>query len=503
MITIKDLSYCPPMGEQLFENISISFANHKIGLIGKNGIGKTTLLRLIVGEIEPDQGTIERRSKIAYMPQDYQINLNQSISDILGFSDDWNMENKVQRILEGLGLKNIALSQKIQYLSGGERIKVLIASLLIRNADFLIMDEPTNNLDSEAKRFLYNIIEHHKKGLLIVSHDRELLNLMEVIVEISNKGLKTYGGNYDAYIEQKRIEEDALEKQFISARKELRKNRKEASIVKERQQKRNSHGKRCTEKLGLDKATINAMASQANSTTGKLKVRHEQKIEKAQNKLEEIQSKILGKNKIIIDLSESKAPNGKKIAEFKNVSFSYTKNKPLLKNINLEISGPERISLSGPNGSGKTTLIKLLLSKLKPDEGEIFLGTDRTAYLDQHTELMNQKETLLSNLQKISSKNEIEARNWLARFLFNKDDAFKNFGDLSGGERIRATLACILAKPESPHLLILDEPTNNLDIDSIEKIESALSNFQGALIIISHDKTFLRNIKIEKEVKLA
>lgn len=526
MIIIKNLSYSSPSGERLFEDISFNFSNRKIGIVGKNGIGKTTLLRLIVGNLEPDSGAIQNKTKTAYMPQDYQIDPEKSASDVLGINkkleaiskiktgeqsedffniigEDWDIKDKTTEILGNLGMKNFDLDQKIKELSGGERMKVVFASLLMQNADFLIMDEPTNNLDVQTKKILCKEIEKWKKGVLVVSHDRELLNLMEEIVEISEHGLKIYGGNYEFYFEQKRIENEAIEKQFNSAKQKFYADKKEALTVEKRQQRRNSRGKKRIDKLGLDKATINAMAGQANATTGKLKIKHEQKIRDSRNKLENIKSRITEDNQIFIEIPKSQIPNGKLVAEFKDITFSYKANEPLIENLSFTISGPERIALVGPNGSGKTTLVKLLTGELKPDRGEIKIGVSHIKYIDQNMDFLDPDMTLLENIQKSSERNSKEARNWLAKFLFTEDSVFKNFCDLSGGERIRAALASIFAKKEPPQLLILDEPTNNLDIDSLERLESALMNFQGAMIIISHDQTFLNNIRIERKIELS
>lgn len=525
MIVIKNLSYDSPRGDRLFEDISVSFPDKKIGLVGKNGTGKTTLLRLIVGEEKPAEGSIECDSAVAYMPQDYQLDLSQSISDVLDIrtkleaikkiqagdededlaariGDDWDIENRAQAALAKMKLEDMDLARRVATLSGGERIKVLLASLLLRNADFLIMDEPTNNLDAEAKEAVHALIKTWTKGLLIVSHDRELLKFIDEIAELAGGKIKTYGGNYEMYIAQKSIEAEALGRQLVSARQELHKNKKEAVAVRERQQKRNSHGKKAVIGQKIGKGKINEMISQANATTGRLKLKHEQKVEDAQNKFEDLKSRIPETNRIFIELPDSRIPNSKAVAEFERVSFSFTPDKVLFNNVSFEISGPQRIALAGKNGSGKTTLIRLLLGELQPTSGDIRLGVTRLAYLDQHVASMDSDLTLLGNLKMMSSLGDSDGRNYLAKFLFESDAVFKDFGALSGGERIRAALACVLARKETPQLLILDEPTNNLDLDSIERLESALANFEGALLVISHDKTFLQNVGIEREIRL-
>lgn len=525
MIIIKNLSYDSPRGDRLFEDMSVSFPDKRTGLIGKNGTGKTTLLRLIVGELQTAGGSIKCARDIAYMPQDYQLDLSRSISEVLGIDkkmkaiekikdgnederivaqigDDWDIENRAQAAMAKMKLEGMDLSRAVATLSGGERTKVLLASLLLRDAGFLIMDEPTNNLDAESKEAVHALIKTWGKGLLVVSHDRELLDLMDEIAELSSGIIKIYGGNYEMYAEQKRIEGEALERQLVSARQDLQRNKQEATAVRERQQKRNAHGKKAVIGQKINKGKINEMISQANATTGKLKIRHEQKVKDAQNKFKELKSRIPETNRIFIEIPDSRIPNGKAVAAFERVFFSFVPDKVLFNNVSFEISGPERIALVGENGSGKTTLIRLLLGELQPLSGAVRLGITRLAYLDQHVAFMDNTKTLLDNLKIMSGLSDSDSRNYLAKFLFESDTVFKDYGALSGGERIRAALACVLARKEAPQLLILDEPTNNLDLDSIERLESALTNFEGALLVISHDKTFLQNIGIEREIRL-
>ncbi len=258
-------------------------------------------------------------------------------------------------------------------------------------------------------------------------------------------------------------------------------------------------------KFGLrrgPKGMFDRMESQGNITTGKLQTKHEEKIREAQQKLDELAARIPEENRIHIDLSASRIPNGKTVAQFKEVSFSYSPGKELLQGIDFSIIGPERIALTGPNGAGKTTLIKLLLGELRPDKGDIYFPITNHAYLDQHLRFMDPEKTLIQNLREISGKSESDGRDHLARFLFLEEAVFKEFDGLSGGERIRAALACVLGKKEIPELLILDEPTNNLDLQSLERLESALFNFKGALIVISHDHAFLENIGVTRYIGL-
>jgi ATPase subunit of ABC transporter with duplicated ATPase domains len=244
------------------------------------------------------------------------------------------------------------------------------------------------------------------------------------------------------------------------------------------------------------------MKKHAQQTTSKLNKIHEERVSAVSDNLQNAKDKISPENRIVVDLRRTQIPNGKLVAEFKAVKFSY-ESKSLFNEFNLIIYGPERLAINGPNGSGKSTLVKLLLGELKPESGEITKWVEHSAYLDQHVAILDKTKTVLENLKLISGLDETMGRNWLARFLFSADDVFKKVEILSGGERVRAALACILAGDIPPKLLVLDEPTNNLDLNSIEQIESALLNFEGALVVISHDKSFLQNIGISKEINLS
>jgi len=500
-----DISFELQDGSFLFKNLSFSLNNEKSGLVGKNGVGKTTLLKLLAGELKPTIGKINKQANISYLPQDYQLDITQTIFEALNIKNnsDHGIEDKIINHFKKMNFIDIDFSRPLKTLSGGERMKVVIVKLLISNPDFIILDEPTNNLDYDSKSIVYEIIKNWNKGLLVVSHDRELLNLLDQILELTPKGLSVYGGNYDSYRMQKDIEEEALEKQLVTNKENFNKTKKQAQKTKEKQEKRSSLGKKSRDTGSESKMALNTMKGWAEKTSSKLEKIHKERVGDATKKLKEAKERILPKNKINVDLSETIVPSGKLIIKIKDINFSYkNSSKNLLSDFNLIIHGPAHIAINGPNGIGKTTLVKLITGELKPLSGEVYLGVDRISYLDQGVTILDSKKSLFDNIKELSKLEDYEVRVWLARFLFRADDAFKKVSSLSGGERMRAALACVLAGEKPPQLLILDEPTNNLDIDSIERIESALLNFKGVLIVISHDNEFLNKIGIDREVNL-
>jgi ATPase subunit of ABC transporter with duplicated ATPase domains len=505
--------------------LSLSLGMEKTGLVGKNGTGKTTLLRLLMHELQPLSGTITTNATVSYMPQDYQFNLNQSVAAALGIDQklkaidqlkndaqdesllaivgaDWDIEHRAITMLQSFGLPQVLLKTKLRTLSGGERMKVALAGLFLFPDRYIIMDEPTNNLDVQSRQLLYAHIANWKSGMLVVSHDRQLLDLMDQIAELTPAGLRMCGGNYTAYETAKQNAQETSVRLFATAQQEFKKIKKQAQDVRERQEKRVSHAKKRAATQNIPKIILNAMKRAGERTTGKLKILHDERVAGAHDRLAKAKENILPENQIHVELSRTEVPKGKLMVECKEMSFAYPNASPILENISFSIYGQERVAIAGANGTGKTTLVRLLLSQLRPNTGKIKLGTEAIAYLDQEVHLLKPSETVLANVMRIANLNDHTAREWLSSFLFYKKEVFKTVSQLSGGERIRAGLAAILAGDTPAQLLVLDEPTNNLDLDSIEKIESALMGYKGNLVVISHDQTFLNNIGIERHITL-
>lgn len=527
-VLINHLTYFVSNDKPLFKELCLSFANEKTGLIGRNGVGKSTLIKLIMGELLPHSGSIETTENISYYPQEFNEILENTVSDVLGvthklqaldriingssdendfqsLNEDWEIKERLQRQLTTFELSYLNLNHQLHTLSGGERTRVILAKTFLTNPSFIILDEPTNNLDSTSRQFLYNAIAQWHKGLLIISHDRTLLNLMDQIVELTSLGTKTYGGNFDAFIQQKTLETNANQ-QILKTRKEnFNKAKGMTQLRKERHEQNESKGQKAKKtqikaKGCYDKITLKSAKGRSEKTNRRIRLQTDRKLEYLAIQLKTAKDKIEIVQEISIDLPETYVPNGKVISEFINVSFTYdNQKKSIIRNLNFKIMGPERIAFIGDNGSGKTTLIKLLLGELKPKQGTIYIGTERINYLDQNISVLDPTLSILDNFINLNPDiNETEARFYLAQFLFRNIAALKLVKNLSGGEKLRAMLACALMSSQPPQLLILDEPTNHLDLDSIASIESALRNYQGALLIISHDQRFLANIDIQK-----
>lgn len=525
LIQINNLSYVIDPNTTLFKDFSIGLENEKTGLIGRNGTGKTALLQIITGNIHPSTGSVLTNGLIGYLPQNLPINTHTTVAALLGIdkklnalsqylngSDDpallhiidnsWNIQEKAIATLHSLGFQHIDLFRSSHNLSGGEITQILLAKTFLSNPDFLILDEPTNNLDPSARSKLFTYLKNWTRGLLLVSHDRHLLSLMDQILELTPKTIKLYGLNYDEYEIIKAQELLAAETDLNSAKRELKKTERSIKNLHAIKKQRDKASQKKALKTGIPKILRDALKDNASKTDSRQKISEKRRLQEAQDRKNQAWEKIELSQSLNLDLSNTTIPNGKTILNIKNLSFRYSKNSPLiLNNFNLTITGPERIALTGKNGSGKTTLLKLITSKLPPLSGSITTGTPFIAYIDQHQQNLDNTLSILDNFKKLNPIiPETEARHTLAKFLFPNTQAHKLVQNLSGGEKLRATLACLLSSPSPPQLLILDEPTNHIDLDSLKQIEIALKLYQGALLITSHDFQFLSNIGIEKTI---
>ncbi len=512
----------------IIPELNLSFSMGKYGIAGRNGIGKSTLLKLMIGELEPSSGAVQIEGKIAYFSSDKLSFPGTTVAEALDVTeklqalqrialgsiderdftlvgDDWCLEEKIGHQLSAFNLSDITLDRLLNSLSGGEQARLLLAKAFLTEADFIILDEPTNNLDGRSRQALYQTISAWQGGLIIVSHDRELLNFMDYIVELSSLGVQIYGGNYDDYRQQKQIEQTAAQ-QALQTAELIRQQAKELTQGRrERHEKAKAKGRfaRKTEiaKVGSLKSRMafNSAQGRSEKTQRKIILQAERKLAEVNANIQTARARIESNCEISIELPHTQVPNGKMILEIKNLSFSYPQQpRSLIENFSLEMQGPQRLAILGDNGSGKTTLIKLILGELSPSQGSIILGTQRISYVDQKVKIINPELSVLDNFLHLNPDiRELDARYHLADFLFRNDAAQKLACHLSGGERLRAALACILMSLHPPQLLILDEPTNHLDLQAIASIESALQKYRGALIVISHDTVFLNNLDIQ------
>lgn len=524
-IVCNNLSYSID-SKKILNSLFFSLNQDKIGLVGCNGVGKSTLIRLLVGHLQPESGSIFVNGTIGYLPQDLSCLGQGTIAAVLGIEQklqaleaitaghgclndfdtvdsDWNIQELASKVMTQVNLEYLALTRNFATLSGGEKTRVLFARFLINSPDFLILDEPTNNMDTVSRTALYNAINEFNGGVLVVSHDRQLLQYMNQIAELSTLGLKLYGGNYDLYKEQKQVEQEALETDVIDAQKQLNKTKRIIRESKEKYDQRVVMGNKTRRKGGQPKMFLDYFKGRAEVTKSKLESRTDKQLDSIREKLCDAKSRLEQKDFLDFNLDATRVPNGKIVIDLQHIAFAYSECVQIIRDFNLTVVGPERIAIVGNNGSGKSTLLKLIMGSLKPMAGSITVGIEHMAYLDQNLTILDHDETIVQNFKRLNSNVAgSDCRTRLATFLFSQETVDKPVKFLSGGEKMRAAMATIFMGDNPPQLVILDEPTNNVDFESINALESAIACYRGALLVVSHDKLFLENIGIEKCVNL-
>ncbi|MGN6615539.1 MAG: ribosomal protection-like ABC-F family protein [Ilyomonas sp.] len=527
MLILQDLAYIHPNKDLLFDNINLTINDRdKVGLIGNNGAGKSILLKIIAGKLQPSNGVVRVQNVPYYVPQVFgqydHLTIAQalqiedklkSLKEILAgdvneinitlLNDDWLIEERCREALSYWKLDGLDLSQKMETLSGGEKTKVFLAGIFIHQPEFVLLDEPSNHLDKTGRELLYNFIQTSSKTLIAVSHDRKLLNLLNTTCELSKRGITVYGGNYDFYAEQKQVENNAVNEDVKGQEKALREARKKERETLERQQKLDARGKKKQEKAGVPTIMLNTLRDSAEKSTSKMKSVHAEKINDISQKLQTLRSALPDIDKMKFGFDNSILHKGKILFTATGINFGYEQllfKKPL----SFQINSGERIALQGLNGSGKTTLIKIILGRLEPQVGNVYRAGEKTVYIDQDYSSINNHLKVYEQAEQYNNtalqEHEIKIR--LNRFLFTKEDWDKPCSALSGGEKMRLVLCCLTIQNQTPDIIILDEPTNNLDIQNIEILTNAINEYQGTLIVVSHDEYFLEQVNIQRIINL-
>lgn len=522
-ITLDSVSAATPDGRVLFDNLNLTIGAERIGLVGRNGVGKSTLLSLIAGIAAPISGTVNRAGVVGVLPQLHAPPPGARLADLLGVGPawdrlcrieaeegteedlieaDWTLPGRVAAALAEVGLSRRDASDPAAALSGGQMTRAALAGLLIAAPDVILLDEPTNNLDAGARGLLADVLRRWKGGAVVVSHDRSLLRGMDRIVELTSLGATSYGGGYDLYAERKAQAVAAAEHDLEAAERQVRQAAREAQVARERKARRDAAGRKFAAKGSEPKILLGAQAERAElsgARDGRLADRAAQDAAQAR---EAADARVERLRRLAFDLPSCDLPAGRTVLDFDGVGFAYPDGPRVLSDVSFRLTGPERVALVGGNGAGKSTLIRLATGGLAPTTGTVNRGV-AAALLDQRAAVLDETQTILENFRRLNpAAGANEAHAALARFLFRNVAAHQTVATLSGGERLRAALACVLMAADPPQLLILDEPTNHLDLDSVQAVESALAGYDGALLIASHDEDFLDAVGVERRIEL-
>ncbi|MFI5674106.1 ABC-F family ATP-binding cassette domain-containing protein [Streptomyces cellulosae] len=516
-ITCTSLAFAWPDGTPVFEGLDVAFGPGRTGLVGVNGSGKSTLLKLIAGELAPADGTVRVAGEVGYLPQNVTLDTTLKVDDALGIAaqraalhaieagdvaekhfetvgDDWDVEERALATLGELGLGHIELDRTIGEVSGGESVLLRLAALLLRRPDVLLLDEPTNNLDLYARRRLYAAVDAWPGVMVVVSHDRELLELVDQIADLRGGEITWYGGTYSAYEEVLATEQEAAERMVRVAEADLKKQKRELTDAQVKLARRKRYGQKMWDQKREPKIVMGARKRAAQESAGKHRIMHEERLAEAKDRLDEAVEAVRDDDEIRVDLPYTAVPPGRTVLTLLDLHLAYGARVEG----GFDLRGPERVALIGRNGAGKTTLLRTIAGELEPLSGEAKAHVP-LRFLPQRLDVLDDELTVAENVARFApgaTNNRVRAR--LARFLFRGARADQKAATLSGGERFRAALAALMLAEPAPQLLMLDEPTNNLDMASVRQLTTALESYEGALIVASHDLPFLESVGITR-----
>ncbi|MDF1643216.1 MAG: ABC-F family ATP-binding cassette domain-containing protein [Pseudomonadales bacterium] len=514
-LVLKDLSHVLPDGRTLFSSLNEQFDMRSTGLVGRNGVGKTLLARILAGLLQPTSGHCQRHGNVYYLAQQVKYPDGSTVADLAGVKytlaalariesgstapedfdavgDDWGMQQRFQYELDRSNLNHLIADTPVSTLSGGEAMRVSLMGAMLSGADFLILDEPSNHLDRPNRQALIEQLQHWPHGLIVVSHDRQLLGSMERIVELSSHGLHSYGGNYSFYAEAKAHERQSALQNLDERKRERQRQELVTRTQRQRQERRQARGNRQGKEANQAKVLLDRQKQRSETSSARLRKKQAGSREQLNQQVREAARQIEDESQITLHELTVTQTAKRRVAELDSVELPYV-NGPT-HSINLILRGQQRIGIVGPNGCGKSTLLRVLSGQLKPLAGTCKI-TPEHAYLDQRLENLDPSNTVLEQLQLANRKTtEGHLRMRLAQLGLDAQKVATLSELLSGGERLKGALACILYADAPPQLLLLDEPNNHLDLPSIQALETMLRSYQGALMVVSHDYAFLENL---------
>ncbi|EHN8924603.1 ABC-F family ATP-binding cassette domain-containing protein [Enterobacter asburiae] len=508
-----------PTGDTLFGPLNLTLEPSLCALVGRNGSGKTRLLRLLAGLDEPATGHIERFGSHAWVAQQHVISPQTTMAELLGYNaiftarkridsgnylpDDlelldghWDVAERLSEAFSNAQLPLFDPDKPAGELSGGERIRALLCGAFTAKADFMLLDEPTNHLDRQGRAWFYDQLSRFQGGVLVASHDRELLEQVPRILELSASGLRSYGGNYADYQTQRDAEQQAARAALEHAATERKRTRVRMQKEHDDSQRRSAKTLRTVDTLNIASFERVKYKGAAKERIGSWKKQHSEQNEALNAAVNKARERVEEDNPVMFTLPGSQIPEGKQVLVLEDLVLPHVQHIPPL---NWRMDGPMRVALKGPNGCGKSTLLKILLGEIAPRSGTCKVSVS-CAYLDQHLSRLNLSQSVMTHLNLGHTPlEEGVLRTRLAQLQLGADKVTLPLAELSGGERLKAALACVLWRAEATQLLLLDEPTNHLDLASVQAIEAALAGFPGALLVVSHDEAFLRGLTLTHE----
>ncbi|MEN5073125.1 ATP-binding cassette domain-containing protein [Isoptericola cucumis] len=516
-VVCTGLGFSWPDGAPVLDSLTTTVPAGRTSLVGLNGAGKSTFLRLVAGELSPTSGTVRVEGDVGYLPQDLALDTGLRVDEALGIAEqraalhavdrgdvreehlatigtDWDVEERAVAVLGRLGLDGLGLDRTTGEISGGEAVLLRLAAVLLARPDVLLLDEPTNSLDTTARARLYDVVADFPGTLVVASHDRGLLERVDHVGELRDGVLTWYGGNLTAYEEAVAAQQEAARRDLRDAESHLRKQRRELADAQVKLARRRRYGQKMWDTKREPKVVMGERKRQAQVAAGKHRIMHEGQVDDARARRDEAESAVRDDDAIRVDLPDTAVPARRTVLTVRDAVLPYG----VRATGELLVRGPERVALVGRNGAGKTTLLRALAGEVRPSAGTARAHVP-LRFLPQRLDLLDDELSVAENVGRFApgaGVNDVRAA--LARFEFRGRAADQEVGTLSGGERFRATLAALLLARPAPQLLLLDEPTNNLDLTSRHRLTTALESFRGALVVVSHDQEFLRSVGVER-----
>ncbi|PCE31402.1 ABC-F family ATP-binding cassette domain-containing protein [Burkholderia ubonensis] len=515
LVALHHVSFRFDTGVTLFDSLDLTLDRTPTGIVGRNGIGKSVLAQLIAGRHAPSAGTIDRRVPVAYVAQQRidaspdprtvarAAGLHAPLAalarlaggsaephdfDLIG--ERWDLAERLRAELDAAGLHGVQPATPAHALSGGQLARVALIGALLSDAGLLVLDEPTNHLDAPGRAWLRAALDGWRGGLVVVSHDRALLADVERIVELTPQRVRSYGGNYALYRAQRDAEQDAAQAALDHARTERGRVRRRLEQEHDTIQRHAAGSLRYAKTANLSSMARESRKGAARNVMGH--VRRHQHDTKAtlDERVQQAAARVEADAPVLVSLPGTEVSARRQLFTLERAQLPWRAT-GAADAITWSASGPVRIALTGPNGCGKSTLLRMLAGELSPRSGECTTHVS-AAYLDQRLALLDPDRSIVEQLGLLDTPlAEGDLRSRLALLQLDAARATQPARQLSGGERLKAALACALWRGTPAQLLLLDEPTNHLDLESVRAVEAALADFPGALVVASHDAAFL------------
>ncbi|PSL92292.1 ABC-F family ATP-binding cassette domain-containing protein [Pseudomonas sp. R9.37] len=518
LVSLQHVSLQFADGETLLNDLNLSIDHTPTGIVGRNGRGKSLLAKLLAGLLTPTAGTLKSSASVAYVPQALAVQPGETVADVTGIAqvlaalerlahgearaddlalvdDRWDLAERLRTALGAAGLPRLDAATPADQLSGGQLARVAVIGALLAAPQLLILDEPTNHLDSAGRDWLLRTLAGWPGGLVVVSHDRQLLNAMARIIELSPLGGQVYGGNYDAYRLQRDSEQHAAVAALEHARLARSRERKRLQKDHDNLQRNAARARKHAETANVTGFTKARWKGAAKEIVSSVRSAHHAYKHALDAQVRQAHERVEDQSPTLLALPGSVLPNGRQVLSVENAQLPWLDPHHACSYVTLNLAGPMRVAVRGPNGCGKSTLLKVLAGQWPVVSGECTVHV-ASAYIDQHLALLDGNRSIVEQLNLLDTPlAEAELRTRLALLQLDALRVTQPTRQLSGGERLKAAMAIALWREVPAQLLLLDEPTNHLDLESVLAFEQALQGFTGAMVVVSHDETFVQAVR--------